>query len=260
MRKEAVGDLPTRRARKAWDTWLRRFGNPAQLLLGELAAMHAVTQAVGGNGVVTLAPLGRVGMADEAVQFRLDKINVPVIRASEQLSVADLIGLADGITDDEFEAEFRRWLSQRGPIVRAAQDPPMYAGPGERPVSPHRSKACPAAWPRCRPCLASSHAAPATVAGIRADSAVNDGSRRLSQPAPDKLTWSSYDLDWLVNGAARPPRRRGSGPQSQVEALFAEMVPKGEEDWIISFMAGRRHQDVIRLLELLGHSPSKTVD
>jgi hypothetical protein len=40
-----VGERPSSRARRAWDGWVRKYGDPARLLVSELAALGARVRA-----------------------------------------------------------------------------------------------------------------------------------------------------------------------------------------------------------------------
>jgi hypothetical protein len=245
VRKAAIGDLSTGRGRKAWDAWVRRFGDPTRQLLVELAALHAVLLPVRENGVVTLAPLGQWALRE---QLRLDRINVPVVRTSGQLSVADLIGLAGGVMDAEFEAELRAWLSRRDPS-RAAGELFMYAGSASAQarvtvVKLVRQLGRPAvhAWLDAmqRPELRGyARIALSMMAADLPESSLP----LLLNPDPDDLDWVATDLLAIIDDDPDPDR---------IGELFAEIIPKGEEEWCIGLMAGGRNQDVIQLLELLG--------
>jgi hypothetical protein len=247
VRSGAIGDNSTVRRRKAWGAWVRRFGDPARRLLGELAALHAVALPIGGDGIVALAPLAQWALRE---QFRLDKINVPVIRTSGQLSVADLIGLADGVTDDEFEAEFRSWLNRRGPS-RAAQDLLMYAGSASAQgrltavrLVRQLGRGAIHAWLEAMQQPQLRGYARIALSMMAADVSASNVPLGMNSD-PDDLDWLATDLLALVGDDDDPD-------PDQIAGLFDEIVPRGEAEWIIGRMAGGRDRDVIRLLELLG--------
>jgi hypothetical protein len=247
VRRGTIGEAPTGRARKAWDAWVRRFGDPAGPLLRDLAALHAVVLPAGRDGIVALTPLAQWALRE---QFGLDKINVPVIRASGQLSVADLVGLVDGVSDAEFQAEFGAWLSRRDP-VRAAGELLMYAGS----ASPYArltvvrlvrglGRAAVHAWLDAmqRPQLRGY----ARIAlSMMAADLPESGLPLVLNPRPDDMDWVATDLLAVIGDANDRDRDR-------VAALFAEVALPGEEEWILGLLAGGRHPDIVRLLELLG--------
>lgn len=248
VRTRAIGEAPTGRVSKAWDAWVHRFGDPAYRLLTELAALHALVLPASGEDVVTLAPLAQWALRE---QFRLDGINVPVVPASAQLSAADLIGLVGGLGDAEFDAEFRGWVTRRG-SNRAAQELLLYAGSASPQVRFIAVKlvrqigaAAIYAWLDAmqRPELRGyARIALSTMAADVPDSSLP----LVLDPKADDLNAVASDLVCLMGDDDIPDPDR-------IEALFAEIAPTGEEEWIIALLAGGRHRDVVRLLELLGH-------
>jgi len=248
VRAGAIGEVPTRRARKAWNAWVRRFGDPARRLLTELAALHAVVLPAGEEGIVTLTALAQWALRK---QFRLDGINVPVVRGSAQLSAAGLIGLAGGLGDAEFEAEFRDWLTRYG-SDRAAQELLLYAGsanPDARLIAVKLVRqigpAAIHAWLNAmqRPELRGyARIALSMMAADLPESSLP----LVLNPNPDDLDGVANDLLLLIGDDDIPDPNR-------IEALFDEIAPKGEGEWIIGLLAGGRHRDVVRLLDLLGH-------
>lgn len=246
VRSGAVGDVPTKRARKAWQAWTRRFGDPAGWLLSELACLHAIALPLGQEDVITLIPLAQWALRQ---QFRVDKINIPVIPTSGQLSVADLIELADGVRDDEFEAEFRYWLDQRDPR-KAAQDLLMYAGSasaqgrltavrlvrrlGQAAIAPWLEAM---QWPQLRGYARV--ALSMMSSGILA-SDYSPGAKFV----PDDMNWMAADLLALRGDS-------GDSDCDQITALFDDVVPSGERPWVIDVMASSHNEDVVGLLELV---------
>jgi hypothetical protein len=195
---------------------------------------------------VTLTPLAQWALRE---QFTLDGISVPVVRGSAQLSAADLIGLTGGLTDAEFDAEFRGWLTQSG-SDRAAQELLLYAGstnPEARLIAVKLVRqigpAAIHAWLNAmqRPELRGyARIALSTMAADLPESSLP----LVLNPDPDDLDGVARDLLLLIGDDDIPDPDR-------IEALFAEIAPKGEEEWIIGLLAGGRHRNVVRLLELL---------
>jgi hypothetical protein len=248
VRNGAIGEFPTGRARKAWDAWVHQFGDPAHRLLTELAALHAVVLPSDGEGIVTLASLAQWAMRE---LFTLEGINVPVVRRSAQLSAADLIGLTGGLGTAEFDAEFKGWLTRCG-SNRAAQELLLYAGsanPDARLIAVKLVRqigsAAIHAWLNAmqRPELRGyARIALSMMAADLPESSLP----LVLNPDPDDLDGVASDLLLLIGDDDIPDPDR-------IEALFGEIAPKGEEEWIIGLLAGGRHRDVVRLLEVLGH-------
>jgi len=199
--------------------------------------------------MITLTPIAQWALRE---QFRLDDITVPVVEESGQLSVAGLMGLADGVSDAEFSAEFSAWLAQRGP-GRAAMDLVLYAGSASartrltavgliRGLGP----AAGTAWldamqqPQLR--------GYARIALTMMAADVPESSLPLVlNPGPDDMTWLATDLLALIADDDDP-----DPDPDRVAELFAEIIPPGQERWVLGLLARSSHPDVIRALKLLG--------
>jgi hypothetical protein len=252
VRSAALGERPGRRARKAWDGWVRQFGDPGRRLLSELAALRAVTlpsPAGQGDQVVTLAPLAQWALRE---QFRLDNITVPVVEESGQLSVPGLMGLLDGVSDAEFSEEFNAWLRERGP-ERASSDLLLYAGSASA-----RVRLTAVGFVRrlgraaVRPWLEFMQQPQLRGYALMALSMMGPDvpESRLPlvlDPDPDDMTWLATDLLTLIedDDHAYPEPAR-------IAELFAEVIPSGEEGWVIGLLARNGSPDVVQALKLLG--------
>ena len=252
VKQGVLGDRPARGPRRTWDSWAGESGDPADRLLTELAAIHAVILPPSRDGVVFLAPLAQWALRE---QFRLDNITVPVIAASAQpgqLPVADLIRLAAGISDAEFNAAFSSWLQHRGP-ERAAQDLLLYAGsasPRARltAVTLVRRIGRPAsqAWLSAaqRPHLRGY--ARIALSMLAADLPESNLPLILNpDPDPDDINFVATDLLSLIDEADEAP------DPVRVAVLFAQVIPPGEEGWVFGLMARGSNPDVGRMLELV---------
>jgi hypothetical protein len=115
----AVGERPSSRARRAWDGWVRKHGDPARLLVSELAALNAVTVPERNGGVVGLTPLAVWALREQVMR---DGVKVPVLSTRmTEMSAASLVMMADGIDETEFAADFAAWVSSRGPAQAASE-------------------------------------------------------------------------------------------------------------------------------------------
>jgi hypothetical protein len=253
VRVGAVGEGGTGRARREWSARVGQFGDPAVRLLAELAELRAVELPAGGTGTsktgtVVLAPLAQWALR---AQFALDGIKVPLLRTSAQRSAADLVAIAGGLSETVFDTEFTAWLLRTGP-ARAAQELLLFAGsaePDARLVAVKLARRIGAgavhAWLDAmkRPELRGyARIALSLLAADLPDSSLP----LVLNPDPDDLDGMAADLVLLMGSDDIPDPDR-------IEALFAEAVPKGEEEWVIGLLAGGRHRDIVRLLELLSH-------
>lgn len=247
VRDGAIGAPPTGRDRKAWDAWVREFGDPARQLLLELSALRALRLPSQNEGILSLSPLAQWALRE---QFRLDDINIGVIPASGGLSVADLVELADAVSDAEFDTEFEAWFSRRNP-GRAARDLLTYAtsaDPSARLTAVNLVRriglAAGGAWLEAmeRPQLrAYARMTLSTMAVGLSESSPT----LIHNPDPDDMDWLAADLLSLIG-------RDGAPDSGRVALQFAEAIPAGEEKKVFGLLARGTHPDIGRVLELLG--------
>jgi hypothetical protein len=246
----AIGHRPSSRARRAWDGWVRGHGDPARWLLGELAALHAISSPDVGDGIIELTPLALWALRE---QLRLDGIEIPLSAvASAHMTAAALVAFADGASDAEIEAEFVSWVRARGPD-RAARELLAFAafsGPQPRLAAVNLVRrigaAAHVAWRDAmqRPELRGyARIALSVLAADLPESTMP----LVFDPDPDDLTWGATDLLALACGDENPD------PQ-QIAARFSEAIPEGEESWIFDLMSRSSHPDVVQVLMVLGRS------
>ena len=129
IRVAATDELPPARAEKAWQSWVSAHGDPARLLLDLMAELRAIEIADAGDGpVARLMPLGLAAVRTQLVQ---SGVEIPLLPDTEHLTAAQLIAMADGVSEEEFAAETAAWLSHRTAepaarellAVAAASDP-----------------------------------------------------------------------------------------------------------------------------------------
>lgn len=244
---DAIGDKPSSRRRRAWDGWVHAHGDPARRLLGELAALRAVTVPETEAGVVGLTPLALWALRQ---QLRLEGIEIQMLSAaSPQMTAAQLATLEGAVSEAEFDAVARAWIARRG-ADRAARELLAFAAFTQPPTrltavtlvrrigtGAHR------AWKDAmqRPELRGY--ARITLSMMAADLPESTLPLVLD-PDPDDLVWVAADLLALASGEDDPD------PET-ISEHFSEAVPPGEEAWIFGLMAQSSHPDISRLLNLL---------
>ena len=129
IRVAATDELPPARAEKAWQSWVSAHGDPARLLLDLMAELQAIEIADAEDGpVARLMPLGVAAVRTQLVQ---SGVEIPLLPDTEHMTAAQLIAMADGVSEEEFAAETAAWLSHRTAepaarellAVAAASDP-----------------------------------------------------------------------------------------------------------------------------------------
>jgi hypothetical protein len=264
VRDAAIGERPPARVRKAWDAWVRDHGDPAHLLLGELAALRAITPPRGAGGAIELTPLALWALRE---QFALDGINVPLLaEPGPAMTAAALVALSGSVSEIEFAADLAVWMRGRDPD-RAAREVLAFAAFGGSQdrldairVAGRLGMAAARAWrdamqrPELRGYarialaqLAANPASPAAAAGLA--SAVGP----LPAASPDDLSWLATDF---LTVAADPD----SLDPDDFAALFARVVPDDQQAWVIHLMARSANPDVVRFLDMLSsYHPDRKV-
>jgi hypothetical protein len=239
VRSGAIGDRPSWRARRAWDGWVPGHGDPAQWLLRELAAVHAIVPPGADDETIELTPLALWALRD---QLRLDGVEVPLLKTtSAQMTAASLVAFALGASEAEGQAELASWVGARGPD-RAARELLAFAAfsdPQRRLVAVDlvRQLGAPSqlAWREAAQRQELRGYARIALAMLAAE----------PDPIPGDLTRIAHDLLALACGDASPD------PQ-EIAAQLSQAVPEGAESWIFGLMSRSSHPDVARVLTVLG--------
>lgn len=256
VRDGAVGERPARRSKRAWDAWSRQYGDPAHRLLGELAALRAVTLPRTSTETIELTPLALWALRE---QFMLDQISVPVLPPpSPRMSGANLLALADTVGEAKFDAAFGTWMAHRDPD-RAVRELLIYAGSADAhgrllAVDVARRIGLPGyrAWKDAmrRPELRGyARTSLSTMAARLPRSTLP----LALEPDPEDMAWVATDLLATACGADSPD-------PDEVAARFAEAMPAGAEMWFFAQMAQSPHPDVARVLQVLSiYHPDRSV-
>jgi hypothetical protein len=248
VRDGAIGGRPTLRARRAWDAWVRDHGNPAHVLLGELAALRAVAPPRTAGGAVELTPLALWALRE---QFKLDGITVPLLTAAgPQMSAAALVALSASVSDAEFDADLTAWVRARHPDRAVAEVLAFaaFSGPRDRldavRVVRRLGVAALSGWRDAmqRPELRGYARIALSVLAVNpAVSALPP----LPPPAPDDVTWLATDFLAVASDTD------GLKPDA-FAAQLAEVIPESEQAWIIGLMSRGSNPEVARFLDVLG--------
>ncbi|MBV9380369.1 MAG: hypothetical protein JOY82_27180 [Streptosporangiaceae bacterium] len=262
LRSIAVGDLSQEQATAAWEAWVDAHGDPARMLLAQLADLGAV--ALTGDGdrgdqqtQVLLTSLGLWAVRNLLLE---SGVEVPLLPPPDEMTAADLLAMAESATEEEFTAEAAAWRAHRTPESSARELLAAAAGapPGARLLAVAEiTELGAAAEPVWREALGRvelrsyAKAALTHFAGVTPD----DPWPENLEPEPEDVAWMLTDV--LVVDA------EDEGPlldPGVVAAKLRELVPVGAEQAIFDVMVRTPHPDVADVLTLIGHShPDKKV-
>ena len=249
---DAAVDMTPAQAAVAREEWLAAYGNPVELLLGKLAALSAITEA---GDIVRLTPLALAELRDRLVEEGVDIALLPPTAA--ELTGAELLAMAEGVSEDEFYAESAAWAAARGadPAARELLDLGAHGDPGDRllavaAVSRLGAAAAPA-WRDSLNVPPLSGYAKITLATLE-----NDGPAGRSaglEPSPADVAWMATDLLALACDDEYPD-------PDELVVSFNEAVPAGGEAALFDAMSRGVHPDAVAVLNHVGkYHPDKRV-
>jgi len=237
--------------------WEESYGDAARLLLDRLAATLAVTEE---DELVRLTPLALAALHAQLVEAGVEIPLLPPTAA--ELSGTELLAMAAGVTDAEFDAEVDGWTAARGTDAAAREllELAATAEPGERMLAvaavTRIGAPAEAAWRDALavpPVRAYAKVALAQLSGVDPE-----GSGPIDLPAelemtPEDLAWVATDLLTLAIDEEFPD-------PEYLAISFREAVPAGREQLLFEGMARSPHPDTVEVLNHLGeYHPDKQV-
>jgi hypothetical protein len=249
---DAAVDMTAAQAAVAREEWLAAYGDPVELLLGKLAELAAITEA---GGTVRLTPLALADLRDQLVEEGVDIPLLPPTAA--ELTGAELLAMAEGVTEDEFYAEAAAWAAARGavPAARELLDLGAHGDPGDRllavaAVTRIGAAAAPA-WRDSLNVPPMSGYAKITLAML--EDGGSAGRPAELEPSPADVAWMATDLLALACDDEYPD-------PDELVVTFNEAVPAGGEAALFDAMSRGVHPDAVAVLNHIGkYHPDKRV-
>lgn len=253
LKSSAAAELPPQAAERQWGEWAGAHGDPARLLLGQLAKLSAVTVA---DEVARLEPLALFAVG---AKLRACDVHVPELPPPDEMTADDVVLVSMFGTEEDFEAELASWLAKRTSedaarelLVFAAGESAAVRTAAIAVVSRLGAAAEPA-WREAldRPELRC-YAKPALLAQL--------ADRDPGSAVPAELKPATEDLAWLVADTFGPLTRLDHG-----NGTFPfDMTKLSDAGWAVSHeaifeaMARLEHPDAEAVLAMLGkHSDDK---
>jgi hypothetical protein len=237
--------------------WESEYGDAARLLLDKLTDIDAIAEE---SDLIRLTPLALAALHGQLAEAGVE---IPLLpQTAAELSGAELLAMAAGITDADFEAEADAWVAARGADAAAREllELAAVADPGERMLAVAAvSRIGAAAEPAWRESLA--------VPQVRAYAKVT-----LTQLAgvdidvdgpidvPAELEMTADDLAWVATDLLTLAIDDEFPDPEYLALSFREAVPAGREQMLFDGMARSEHPDTLDVLDHLGeHHPDKTI-
>src|ERR1700733_13624834 len=237
--------------------WEEAYGDAARLLLDRLKDTLAVTED---DDLVRLTPLALAALHDQLVEAGVE---IPLLpQTAAELSGTELLAMAGGITDAEFDAEVDGWTAARGAAAAAREllELAAAAEPGERMLAVAAATRigtpAEAAW---RDSLAVPQVrAYAKVALAQLSGVDPEGSGAVDLPA--ELEMTADDLAWVATDLLTLAIDEEFPDPEYLAISFREAVPAGREQLLFEGMARGAHPDTVVVLNHLGeYHPDKQV-
>jgi hypothetical protein len=198
--------------------WESVYGDAARLLLEKLKETLAVTEE---DELIRLTPLALAALHQQLVEAGVE---IPLLpQTAAELSGTELLEMAGGITDAEFEAEVDGWTAARGTGTAARELLELAATsePGERMLA---------------------------VAAVT----------RIGAPA--ELEMEAEDLAWVATDLLSLAIDEEFPDPDYLAVSFREAVPAGREPMLFDGMARSDHPDTVDVLTHLGeYHPDKQI-
>ena len=262
IRAAATDELPPAQADEDWQSWVQAHGDPAQLLLDLMAELHAIEIADAEDGpVARLTPLGLAAVRTQLVQ---SGVEIPLLPDTEHMTAAQLIAMAEGVSEEEFTAEAAAWLSYRTAeaaarellAVAAAAD----AASRILAVSVVMTELGALAEPVWREELGRIELRGYAITAL----ATLSGGDPAADPPPG-LEPDVRDLAWMITDALAaegwddPGDDTGLQPEALAKRL-GEAIPAGQELAMFELMARLPHPDAADVLTVIGRRhPDKKI-
>ena len=258
IRSVAVEELAPPRAAKTWQSWVRAHGDPARLLLDQMVAAGAVRISDSEDG--DLARLTPLGLAAIRTQFAGSGVEVPLLPPVEEMTAADLIAMAEGAAEEEFQAETAAWLAQR--TAESAARELLSVAAESDPASRVLAVA-----------VVTQLGAPAEPAWrdaldqveLRAYAKATLADRDPAAAMPDGLELSDDDLAWVLTDALVADGWDDVDDDGEYEPAalakrLEEAIPAGREPAAFEMMARVPHPDAASVLTVIGrYHPDKKI-
>ena len=258
IRSVAVDELAPARAAKTWQSWVRAHGDPARLLLDQMVAVGAVRISDSEDG--DLARLTPLGLAAIRTQFAGSGVEVPLLPPVEEMTAADLIAMAEGAAEEEFQAETAAWLAQR--TAESAARELLSVAAESDPASRVLAVA-----------VVTELGAPAEPAWrdaldqveLRAYAKATLADRDPAAAMPDGLELSDDDLAWVLTDALVADGWDDVDDEGEYEPAalakrLEEAIPAGREPAAFEMMARVPHPDAASVLTVIGrYHPDKKI-
>ena len=247
LKSAAIAEVPPDAAERQWEEWADAHGDPAGLLLGQLAKLSAVAVA---DGVARLEPLALHAIA---AKLRACDVRVPDLPPPGEMTPDDVVLLSMLGTEEDFTADFASWVAERTPEKAARELLAFAAGEGAA-VRTAAVQVVSRLGDAAEPALREALDRPQLRCYAKMALIEQLAGRDPEQPVPAELKRTTEDLAWFIADSFAPLTRT-----IDRNATFPfGMSQLSDQGWDVSTealfdaMARLAHPDAEAVLTMLG--------
>ena len=247
LKSAAIAEVPPDAAERQWEEWADAHGDPAGLLLGQLAKLSAVAVA---DGVARLEPLALHAIA---AKLRACDVRVPDLPPPGEMTPDDVVLLSMLGTEEDFTADFASWVAERTP-EKAARELLAFAASEGAAVRTAAVQVVSRLGDAAEPALREALDRPQLRCYAKMALIEQLAGRDPEQPVPAELKRTTEDLAWFIADSFAPLTRT-----IDRNATFPfDMSQLSDAGWDVSTealfdaMARLDHPDAEAVLTMLG--------
>jgi len=247
LKSAAIAEVPPDAAERQWGEWAGAHGDPAGLLLGQLAKLSAVTVA---DEVARLEPLALNAVA---AKLRACDVHVPDLPPPGAMTPDDVVLLSMLGTEEDFAADFASWVAERTPEEAARELLAFAAGEGAA-VRMAAVRVASRLGDAAEPALREALERPELRCYAKMTLIEQLVARDPEQPVPAELKRTTEDLAWFMADSFAPLTRTIAR-----NATFPfDMAQLSDAGWdastesLFDAMARLDHPDAETVLTMLG--------
>ena len=247
LKSAAIAEVPPDAAERQWEEWAGAHGDPAGLLLGQLAKLSAVAVA---DGVARLEPLALHAIA---AKLRACDVRVPDLPPPGEMTPDDVVLLSMFGTEEDFTADFASWVAERTP-EKAARELLAFAASEGAAVRTAAVQVVSRLGDAAEPALREALDRPQLRCYAKMALIEQLAGRDPEQPVPAELKRTTEDLAWFIADSFAPLTRT-----IDRNATFPfDMSQLSDAGWDVSTealfdaMARLDHPDAEAVLTMLG--------
>jgi hypothetical protein len=247
LKSAAIAEIPPDSAEHQWEEWTGAHGDPAGLLLGQLAKLSAVTVT---DGVARLEPLALHAIA---ARLRACDVHVPDLPPPGEMTADDVVLLSMFGTEEDFTADFASWVAERTPEAAAGELISFAAGEGAA-VRMAAVQVVSRLGDAAEPALREALDRPDLRCYAKIAMIEQLADRDPEQPVPAELKRTTEDLAWFITDDFAPL----TGTIDRNATFPFDMTQLSDAGWDVSIealfdaMARLDHPDAEAVLTMLG--------